>query len=244
MLKLDTGGKASYNGLILSVQRRAARGITVSGNYTWSHCISDPGGDLAFRLSGTTGYTNPDNRHFDRGNCATAGSDRRHLFNLPGVAEAPRFSNPALRAVGSSWRLSPIFRILSGDYMSITTNLDRALSGISNQRVNQILENPYGDKSVKNYLNPAAFALPALGTLGNSGKGAVAGPGSWQFDVAVSRTFQLKETQKIEFRAEAFNLTNSVRMTDPNAVLNSNTFGQVLSVGDPRIMQFALKYVF
>ena len=244
MLVLDAGGKASYNGLILSVQRRVARGVTISGNYTWSHCISDPGGDQAFRLSGTTGYTNPDNRHFDRGNCTTAGSDIRQVLNLSSVAETPRFSNRTLGAVGSGWRFSPILRIRSGDYLSITTNIDRALTGITGQRVNQILAEPYGSKTVNNYLNPLAFASPAQGTLGNSGKAAVAGPGFWQFDAAVSRTFQLRENQRMEFRAEVFNLTNSVRLNDPDTNLNSNTFGQVLSAADPRIMQFALKYFF
>ena len=128
--------------------------------------------------------------------------------------------------------------------MTVTTNQDRALNSISNQRVNQIVGNPYGDKSVNNYLNPGAFALPALGTLGNVGVGSIAGPGTWQFDAALSRTFQLRETQKLEFRAEAFNITNSLRMDNPTTNLNSNTFGQVTSVKDPRIMQFALKYVF
>ena len=100
--KIDTGGTASYNGLILSVQRRAARGITVSGNYTWSHCISDPGGDASTSLgSGNGGWTNPDNRRFDRGNCTTAGTDRRHVFNLSGVAETPSFSNATVRALAS-----------------------------------------------------------------------------------------------------------------------------------------------
>jgi carboxypeptidase family protein len=243
--RLDFGGKASYNGLLTSIQRRATRGITVNANYTWSHCISDPGGDLSFHTGNpTNAYTNPDSRTFDRGNCTTAGQDRRHNFNLSALAETPRFSNPTLRAVASGWRFSPIIKILSGDYLSVTTNVDVALSGTSNQRVNQILPNPYGDKSVSKYLNPAAFALPATGTYGHSGKGAIAGPATWQFDTALSRTFQLRETQKLEFRAEAFNLTNSFRMNDPVTALNSNTFGQVISAQDPRIMQFALKYFF
>src|SRR4030095_4705430 len=112
------------------------------------------------------------------------------------------------------------------------------------ERVNEILADPYGDKSVKNYLNPKAFAQPSPGTLGNSGAGSIRGPGTWQFDAALSRTFQVREGQKLEFRAEAFNLTNAFRMNNPTTVLNSNTFGQVTSALDPRIMQFALKYVF
>ena len=106
------------------------------------------------------------------------------------------------------------------------------------------MANPYGNKTADNFLNPAAFALPALGTLGNQGVAAIAGPGYWQFDTSLSRSFQLKESQRLEFRAEAFNVTNSVQLKDPDTVFNSNTFGQIRSARDPRIMQFALKYFF
>ena len=112
------------------------------------------------------------------------------------------------------------------------------------QRVNQVLASPYGNRTTANYLNPAAFALPDLGTLGNVGSYSVAGPGTWQFDLALSRTLKIRESQNIEFRAEAFNVTNSFHMMDPTTVLNNNLFGQVTSSRDPRIMQFALKYVF
>jgi len=241
--RVDAGGTSSYNGMLLSVQRRAVRGVTVSGNYTWSHCITDSQTPLGV-ISATAGYTNPDNRRADRGNCTTAGTDRRHLFNLSAVAETPRFSSAVLRAVGSGWRLSPIFKILSGGFLTVTTSQDRALNGVGSQRVNLLKSNPYGVKTVNNYLNPAAFALPALGTLGNVGVGSIAGPGSWQFDTALSRTFQFRETQRLEFRAEAFNITNSFRMNDPVTNFNSSIFGQVTSAKDPRIMQFALKYFF
>jgi hypothetical protein len=146
--------------------------------------------------------------------------------------------------VASGWRFSPIVRILAGSYLTVTTNQDRALNGIANQHVDQVLPNPYGDKTVSNYLNLAAFALPAFGTLGNTGRGSIRGPGTWQFDAAVTRTFQFREMQRMELRIEAFNVTNSFRMTNPVTVLNSNTFGQVTSALDPRIMQFALKYFF
>jgi hypothetical protein len=245
VIHTDTGGTASYNGVIVSVQRRASRGVTINANYTWSHCISDPWGtsDAGSKLN-FQGYTNPDNRRFDRGNCTIGTIDQRHLFNLSAVAETPRFSNSTLRTVGSGWRFSTIFRILSGDYLSVTTGQDRALNNTYGQRVNQILGSPYGDRSVKSYFNPAAFTLPALGTLGNSGIGNIAGPGTWQLDTALTRTFQLHEAQKLEFRAEAFNLTNAFHMLDPVTNFDSNTFGQVTSAKDPRIMQFALKYLF
>jgi hypothetical protein len=242
--KVDTGGTSSYNGLLLSVQRRAARGVTVSANYTWSHCISDSTQEAATNGTSNQGWGDPNNRRYDRGNCTTSATDRRHLFNLSGVAETPQFSNRTLRVVGSGWRISPIFKVLSGGYLSLSTSSDIALNGMSAQHVSQILANPYGDKSVTNYLNPKAFALPDRGTLGNAGLGSIAGPGTWQFDVALSRTFQLGESQRMEFRAEAFNVTNSFHMNDPITTFNSNTFGQVTSAKDPRIMQFALKYFF
>jgi hypothetical protein len=243
---IDGGGTASYNGLLLSVQRRAARGVTVSANYTWSHCISTPWIENINSGIGGTGWNDSNNRRFDRGNCSLTGTDRRHLFNLSAVAETPQFSGKALRVLASGWHLSPIFRVLSGGFKSATTNQDRALSAITGQRVNQVLGNPYGDKSASNYLNPAAFALPAMGTIGNMGPNSIRGPGTWQFDAALSRTFQLREAQKLEFRAEAFNITNSFRMDIDKLEtnLNSNTFGQVTGALDPRIMQFALKYFF
>ena len=241
--RIDSGGTGSYNGLLLSLQRRAARGVTLNANYTWSHCITDHAGDMYVNQT-SSGWTDPNNRTFDRGNCTIAATDRHSVLNLSAVAQTPQFSNPTLRAAASGWRFSPIFKVLSGGYLTVTTSQDRALSSLTDQRVNQTLASPYGDKSVRNYLNPAAFTLPALGTLGNVGAGSIAGPGTWQLDAALSRTFQLGEARKLEFRAEAFNLTNAFRMEDPDTVLNSNTFGQVISAKDPRIMQFALKYVF
>ena len=68
--------------------------------------------------------------------------------------------------------------------------------------------------------------------------------GRFQFDVALSRNFQFKESQKVQIRAEAFNLTNSFRMDNPTTDINNATFGQVITALDPRIMQFALKYFF
>ena len=119
------------------------------------------------------------------------------------------------------------------------------MSGINNQRAN-LIGSPYTGNvgPFANYLNPAAFALPDTGTLGNIGYNLLRGPAQWSLDVALSRAFQLREKQRLEFRAEAFNLTNSFRPGNPNTTTTNNTFGRLRTSSEPRIMQFALKYVF
>jgi hypothetical protein len=189
-------------------------------------------------------YTNPNNRRADQGDCE---SDRRHIFNLTTVAATPQFANPKLRAIATGWRLSGIYRRSSGNPLNLVTSSDRALIGVDNQRPNQILQNPFGDKSaaaLSNYLNPAAFADPALGTMGNMGRNSIRGPLTWSFDVALSRAFPFAENRRLEFRAEAYNVTNSFRPGNPNTTIGNRNFGVIRSSAAPRIMQFALKYVF
>ena len=77
------------------------------------------------------------------------------------------------------------------------------------------------------------------------GVGSLRAPGYWGWDEAVSRQFQIREGQRLEIRGEAFNVTNSVRLAAPVVNINTSQFGRITgSVGGPRIMQFALKYVF
>jgi hypothetical protein len=235
----DDGGVGSYNALQLSMRRRPTTGVTVSGNYTWSHCIGDtPGGSV----NPGTGHTDPHNRGADTGNC---NSDRRHLLNLSAVTETPQFAQPSLRAIASGWKISGIFKKSSGSFLTVTSGRDLAFTGINNQRPDQVLTDAYGDRSsLTRYLNAAAFALPASGKNGTMGRANVEGPGTFQFDAAISRIFQVREAQRIEVRVEAFNVTNSLRKENPATNLIQNTFGQITAAGDPRIMQFALKYVF
>jgi hypothetical protein len=125
---------------------------------------------------------------------------------------------------------------------------------VANQRPNQVLANPYASsKSASGWLNPNAFANPAPGTYGNLGRSNLLGPGSFQLDLSVTRTFPLGEGKNLQFRGEAFNLPNHVNLDIPVAALNSPAFGQIqndisgnsgLSPGNQRILQFALKIVF
>jgi hypothetical protein len=93
------------------------------------------------------------------------------------------------------------------------------------------------------FLNPAAFALPAPGTYGNMEFFSVRGPAYWNLDMALSRIFGLGPHQ-IELRAEAFNVPNAVVPVNPATSLAAPNFGRITTARDPRIMQFAVKYVF
>ena len=208
--EIDTGGTASYNGLLLSVQRRAARGITVSGNYTWSHCISDPRRKTATFGAGNAGYTESGQPAFRPRQLHHRGDGPAACFQFVGVAETPQFSNATLRAVASGWRFSPIFKILSGGYhVDHHQSRTRALNGIASQRVNQLLA-----ESVRRQVRQATISIPQhsrcrrLARSEIRERAAFVGPGTWQFDAGPFQNIPVREAQKLEFRAEAFNVTN------------------------------------
>src|SRR5262249_9705556 len=95
------------------------------------------------------------------------------------------------------------------------------------------------------WLNPLAFMAPAFGTLSDLGVGTVLGPAFWRLDTGLSRSFPVREQHRLEVRAEAFNVLNGVRLFNPVSIVGDpQFFGAVVGALDPRIMQFALKYVF
>jgi hypothetical protein len=242
-------GERSYNGMLLKLDKRMSQNFSASFNYTWSHCITTP--NDAF-LNSTIGraLSDPSNLAYDRGNCGN-----QHLTNGTAVIEVPRFSKPLLQYVLGDWRVSGILRVRSGNYMSPTLAGDPQLGGNNNnsQRPNQLLENPYGNKCKNDlistnpsclWFNPSAFSTTVSpGTLGNVGIDTLVGPGRWTIDAGLSRSFRLSEGQLVEFRAEASNVTNRTNLGDPTTRVGAQ-FGRITSAGDPRIMQFALKYIF
>jgi len=248
IIQVNDGGSRSYNALLLSVQRRRSNGITVQGNYTWSHCIDD-GTNPSFN---NMGGDLPERRKLDRGNCA---SDRRHNVNVSAVYETPRFSNATLRALSTGWRVSGILGVLSGNYLTVTSGLDNALTATfsnmsslnpkEDQRPNLVLLDPYApNKNVNQWLNAAAFAQPAIGTFGNLGSSNILGPASITINMGLTRTFKVRENRSIDFRAEAFNVLNRVNPGIPGTILTNSNFGKITSAADPRILQLALKYLF
>ena len=246
-------GTQDYKGLKLSFQRRAAAGVSLSGNYTVSRCFGDPALQTGGFPQIANGYTNPDDFTFDRGLCD---QDRTHIAVFVAGIETPQMANRALRAAFSDWRISGILNTRSGQPLNVIAGQDRTFSGIQNQRVDQVLDNPYGSKKTPNdWLNPAAFALPAPGTLGNFTRNSVRAPGYWSVDLALSRHVSLGP-RTLELRVETFNLFDTFnwgapiagpiqggRITDTN--FSSPAFGRVTTIaGTPRIMQFGVKYGF
>jgi hypothetical protein len=247
--QLDDGSTANYNAMLISVQHRVASHFSVLANYTLSHCISGP---FTSELDGS-GYTDPANRNADRGNCV--GIDHRHLANFTALQDAPRFSDKWVRALASDWRISEIIRIQSGSFITVTSGVDNALSGINGQRANFDGGNPYANATCPattqfcvpwlSPVGPTSFSTPLNGMFGNLGSANILGPGAVQFDMSLVRSFRVRERQKVEIRAEAFNLLNHYRPGNPTAVTsNPASFGQITTSGDPRIMQFAFKYIF
>ena len=146
-------------------QRRSAGGLTTNANYTISTCEGLISQGQA-PLNVATGYMKPVSLinppsdaerdaifEEDKGRCGTW---RKHILNLSASIETPQFSNATARALGSGWRLSGIYRVNSGSPLTVFTGTDRALSGIqtTTQRADQVLDNPYGDKTINNWLNP------------------------------------------------------------------------------------------
>ena len=126
-----------------------------------------------------------------------------------------------------------------------TSGVDQALTATDDQRANQALPDAYAaNKNIRQWLNPAAFAQPALGTYGNMNPGTVRAPGFFGIDTSVTRRFNLTERQSFELRGEAFNILNHVNPGQPVSTFSSSTFGQIQSASDPRILQMALKLIF
>jgi hypothetical protein len=233
-------GTQRYRGLKLSAQHRAVRGVSLSGNYTVSHCVTDSTYDGRF-IQGVI-YNKPGDTAYDLGNCPY---NQRQIANVTVGAQAPRFSNPAFRVLAADWRVSGILSAHTGSWLTVTTARDINFTGLTGQRVDQVNDNPYGDKTLANYLNPAAFAYPAPGAYGTERARGIEGPGFWNIDTALARVVPAGSGRTLELRIEAFNLLNHFNWGDPAVNLDAGTFGRITTqAGNSRVLQFAVKYGF
>jgi hypothetical protein len=266
----NTEFEANYNSLQSSITKRFAHGLQFLGSYTWSKILdetSGSGGSDVFELwLLTNNQNNPRQAYgltdFDR--------DQRAVVNFTWTT--PKFNDlPTLAGhVLSGWEFSGIGVIQSGSPITVLDSNAGLVYGNFENRAQSTGANPSTSGSLfsrvtNGYLNQSAFTIapeapngsgPGDTDFGDSGVGIVRGPGQHNMDIAVERVFPVTESSSLRFRAELFNLTNTPQFANPNNNLDFTTgsagpanlnpsFGQIISTAaNPRIIQFAAKYVF
>lgn len=237
LVHVDDGANASYNGLLVSVNRRLQRHFSLLANYTLSHCISE--GDVQSEITG--GYQNPNSRRGERGNCVV---DIRHIFNGSLVAETPHLRGGFGHKLVSDWEVSTIVTKRSGFWFSPSAGRDNSLTGVGADRPNVVADSHLDQPSLQRWFNTAAYVPNSTGAYGNAGRNSLQGPGSFNIDMALMRRISVRESQYLQIRAEAFNILNHPTFGLPRSGLTDANFGRILGANDPRILQFAMKYVF
>jgi len=255
-------GSASYNALQFEMKKRYTRGLGYQVAYTYSKSI-DEGSSGWFGVEGQS-LTDPYNIKSSRG---PSGYDLTHTLSFNAVYEIPvgkgkRFStkSTALDYVVGNWQVNNIFSVRSGTPYNVYYGASD-LAGTGNvswaqyERANLVGDPnqgscPGGGKvgSVGCYFNTSAFAVPAQGTFGTSGRDAFRSAHYWDVDLSIFRQFPLGESRRFEFRAEAFNLFNNVVFDKPgNDISNASSFGKVTAVAPgttARQLQFGAKIIF
>ncbi len=237
-------GNTSFNGLQSSLTRSFSKGWLFQAQYMWGHAVSDNSG------SGEGGQIQDIAcRACDRGD---ADYDIRQTFTANSVYQLPL----ARSQWYGGWDLSGIVTARTGTPFSVS--ISRTAGTVpSGQTQNQRADYLGGDVYVANkgpdlWLNPAAFALPATGTYGNSGRNRFRGPNLWQTDLGISKKFRVSESVNLDFRTELFNLFNRAQYGNPINARNNSTFGRILvtandgatGTGTSRQLQFMLRLNF
>jgi hypothetical protein len=246
----ESANTSSFNALVVSVEKRMTGDLSLLGGYRWAKCLDVAGSQTTFSANE---FTDPTNRMFDRGLCNSDISSQGKLalvYHLPAL----KSQGFVVRNVFGGWTMSGIWQWRNGFPFSVVASTDTNVDGASNRA--DLVGDPYlpGGRSraekVQQWFNPAAFQNGAAGTLGTSPRNFLRGPGYFDLDYSLIKSFPirygpLKETQKIDFRAEFFNIFNHTNFNNPvSGLADPVHMGQIQSARDPRIIQFALKYVF
>jgi hypothetical protein len=254
------GGVSSFNSFIATLRRSFAQGWLLSTNYLWSHSIDD----------GSTGgddKTQPQNVNCRSCERASSRFDVRHTITINSVYELPfgpgrRYLNAEgfRGALAGGWELSGIASARTGQPIIVTVS--RRASDLPDQNATStqrpdlvpgVSLTPPGGKTPTQWINPAAFAVPAPGKWGNAGRDLLRGPGQFQIDMALTKRNRIRESLNFEIRAEVFNLFNRPQYAAPQSNLSSTAnFGRITSVmntgatgsGTPRQFQLAMRLNF
>ncbi|MDX2030512.1 MAG: TonB-dependent receptor [Blastocatellia bacterium] len=259
---------STYHALQIELQRRLAGGARFQVNYSFAKGLSDFIGSTGdtnsfLTLRNTrleTGQFN--NTHQLTGN---------FIYQLP-VGRGRRFLKGVNGLPGhllSGWQLGGIMRYNSGDPLSLLSqrgtfnrddrsalnsvdvagNLSREdlqkLATVRTTSIGVVYFDPNLAPGTSSDPSKILFLNPGPGTNGTLGLSSIFGPRFWNFDFSTLKRTRLTEDVNLEFRAEIFNLFNTVNFDNPVTTINSANFGRITSItGRPRLMQFALRLNF
>jgi hypothetical protein len=247
-LELATNdGNSDYNALLVSLRHRYKKGVSYGISYTWSHNIAD-------YVDNLTGGAFPQNAYNYAAERGDSMFDVRQRFvgfltyELP-VGKGKKFLNQGGVAsyILGGWQANTIVTKQTGTTIQLGASDHSFSGGVHVTRPDCIGDGRAGasdDPRTGLWLNPDAFATPADGTFGNCGVGRYHGPGLTNVDISLFKTFPIKETMKLEFRTEFFNAFNHANFSNPGSFFPFG-FGVISStIGDPREIQFGLKFYF
>jgi hypothetical protein len=248
----ETTARSNYHGLLTSTKVDIGSSGSMTLNYTLSRNQTDSTNDR----DGVDIPQNPANPDADY---ADARTDRRHIFNGSFTYELPFFktSGGFSEAVLGGWQVAGIVTISSGQPLSrILVGSDTFRRGVFADLVGDPMAGERFVNGVPYWFNADAFAPPAAGTFGNSGRAPFRQPGRHQWDLNFSKNFYPTETVRLQFRAELINAFDQRQWAaDPNVVGLDNTcttsntacnvagdrFGQIIATRAAREIQLGLK---
>jgi hypothetical protein len=255
------GLNSSYNAAQVSLSHRFAAGFAFNTSYWFSKSIDYLSGmnlniTSAQALAGENDMAqNPFNLNAERG---LSLFDARHRFVASGLWEIPigRNMRGAARVLLHGWQLNAIVTANTGTPFTVYDSANVALqatsppiSGYAASRPDLIANpNSGAAHTVESWISRAPFrrlvAATEAGNFGNAGRNIARGPGAANLDLSLLKDFQLRESMRLQFRAEAFNATNHPNFGLPIADLASPNFGRILTASQARLMQFGLKLIF
>lgn len=230
-------GHSTYHSVQARVEKRYSRGLTFTAAYTFSKLIDDAGAvfDSAVLTGPVVNYQAADS------------------FNKRLEKDVSTGNVPHILAVGFVQELrygiqvAGIARAQSGSPLAVTqaTNLN-AFAGFGIQRPNRVGNPvlPAEQRSVGRWFDTRAFTQAAQFTIGNSSRNPVVGPRYSTLDLMVGKTFRLRESMRLEMRAEAFNVTNTPPLGNPNGSFGNAAFGSITTALDPRVFELVMKVHF
>ena len=242
-------GNSSYHALQARFQKRFSHGAILMAAYTFSKTISDAVDGL-WTQAGTV-------RNWYCIECERAVSsyDQPHRFVLNANYELPfgrgkafgGHANRFVNALAGNWQANTIVTLAVGLPLynfAESTSTCFCFGGLQRPDDNGQPVSLGGAQSLDKWFNTAAFSQAAPFTFGNLGRTltAVRASGARNLDFSVFKSFKPAERLRVEFRAEAFNLTNTPIFSAPNVTLGSTLFGVVSAQENtPRQIQFGVK---